>query len=358
NQVTTMMTTHFSRLKALAMITPGFENASVGGKSAVKPDFKLVSGLPGTSEGITVAERLGLSSSVTLRARELLGEGDNKIDSLLSELFAMKKEILDQRQDLQTRVKAVEEENQRLSQLRGEKERELRKLRKEGYERTMEEVVRVRRLVSHLEAKAKEDNITPLRRRELKQAVQKVSDRITEKMQEFHGPPVSEQELVPGCRVRSRSFGQIVEVVERTEDGKVLVVLGNFKSWLDREDLEALETQPQKTERKDRPSTIKIPPPPLPEEDPVARLENIILTATNTLDVRGKRVEQAISELDRHLDSMILKGEPACAVIHGFGTGALRATIRDYVKDSPFVRLFRPGKKGEGGDGVTVILIV
>ncbi len=356
--VTTMVTTHFSRLKALAMITEGFVNASVGGKSAVKPDFRLVAGLPGTSEGIAVAERLGLAGSVTGRARELLGEGDNKIDALLAELFAMRTALKDQRLELDREQIALDKERTLLNRLTAEKERELRRLRKEGYEATMEEVVRVRRLVGALEARAKEDNLTPVRRRELKEAVQKVAERVTEKLAEFNGPPVSDTELVRGNRVRSRSFGQVVEVVEISEEGKVLVALGSFKSWLDRGDLEALEQKPEKPAPRREHGTKAPPPPPAPEEDPAERLEQVILTPSNTLDVRGKRMEQAVAELDRHLDAMVLAGQTGCAVIHGYGTGVLRATLRDHLKDSPFVRLFRPGKKGEGGDGVTVILMV
>ena len=76
-----------------------------------------------------------------------------------------------------------------------------------------------------------------------------------------------------------------------------------------------------------------------------------------TLDLRGYRVEEGLDEVDRFLDRMLQRGHPAVLIIHGYGTGALRKAVRELLDESPIVHNHRPGKRSEGGDGVTVAFL-
>jgi DNA mismatch repair protein MutS2 len=361
NKVTTLVTTHFSRLKALAVINEGFINASVGGKAA-KPDFLLIPGLPGTSEGLAVAQRLGLNSSVINRAKSLLGEGDNKIDQILNELFMMKKELRDNVDQIETEKSELQKEVNRLAAIRVSKEQELDRLRKEGYQALLEETVSIRRLIAHLQVEAKKDSVTRVRKKELTNSAEKITAIVADKMKKYQGPTADPETVKPGKKFRSRTLGAVVEIVKIGPDGQVLATLGNLSTWIDLSDLE-MELEP--SSQKEKPSKSKSKPvdktPPIPKPaylNPMEQLDKFVVTPGNSLDIRGKRVDAAINELDRYLDQMILDGNPGCAIIHGYGTGALRSTVREHLKSSPFVKLFRPGERGEGGDGVTVLIMI
>jgi DNA mismatch repair protein MutS2 len=351
-EVTTFCTTHFSRLKALAMFDENFINGSVGGE-ALNPDYKLVIGLPGTSSGISVASNLGMENSIIKRANDLLGSGDNKIDFLLSELLNKKKDLFDREREINLEIIKVQQEKDRILNIKAQKERELRKIKKEGYEKISIDLTRVRRLLGHIEDQAKKSDGNREQIRDLGGSLKKVSEKINQVMDDYKGVAADISVIKPGAKIYSRSLGQVVEILELPSKGKVSAQLGTFKTIVSIEDLEIPE--------QNRIKKLKISSKPQPVKE-IKKVENskveVIMTPTNTIDIRGKRVDESLDLVEKHLDALLLTGDNGCIVIHGHGLGALKSSVREFMRNSPYIKRFRPGEKGEGGDGVTVGLII
>ena len=189
------------------------------------------------------------------------------------------------------------------------------------------------------------------------------------------GPAPDFAKLVPGDRVRSRKLRHEVEVIAVDyKKQKIQGRVGNLISSLDFGDLESIGKS-DSASKKDakgggsresgRESTGKSKssvewesgdasvPDPMNGEN-----TEPYLPPSNTLDVRGKRVEAAIAELERHLDRMFRENQPGFHVIHGYGSGILSAAIREHLSQSTYVASFRPGRPDEGGDGVTAIFLL
>lgn len=351
----TVTTTHYSELKLLAYEKKGFLNGSLEfDEATLAPTYRLRPNLPGSSKGVVIAERLGLSAAVVERVRCLLDKGSGDLDRTMAELESRLLSLAEAEDDLAEKARVLAESEERIKA----QEESLAK-RRLALEKQAAGVFEEQ----YREAADKIKNLT----RELQagpslKAAQKARDEliaIKESLDAAGGRtlPVSKKPapLEPGQHVLIVSLNQkgVVEKV-LTAEGKAVVICGSLKVNVSLEDLIPAQA-PAKPGAKTGPKTGPKTGATGKVESNRDRLDGFVPTSLNTIDLRGKRVDEAIDRLEEFLDSCTVSHISPVMVIHGHGTGAVKSATRSYLQDSRYCRSFRPGELFEGGDGVTVV---
>jgi DNA mismatch repair protein MutS2 len=362
-------TTHFPALKSFAHHQQGFANASYAfDPETLSPNYRLLIGIPGRSLGIEIAARLGLDPGLIKKARAEMDESSKRTESLLGELSKKLAEVEEERTVLANeRRKAAElaREYRELRERLAEKEREFKqtaqlKLR-EAIHRTEEEL---KGIVSPLKGPTGD----PKKARENLRLVRAKVDSSYGEAGE--GEALDWSRARKGDQVSVAPLGIVAELLENPpprvkNDTTLKVRVGQLTVKVEAGKIRALP--PKKVEeKKSILETAKKKPHP-PERRPPARLVSDAASPAagpilppapgNTLDLRGERVHEAESQVERFLDESCRNHLPNAFIIHGHGTGALKQVVRDLLAMSPYVESFRPGERGEGGDGVTMVTL-
>jgi DNA mismatch repair protein MutS2 len=343
--ITTLVATHFSSLKAFAHVTPGVRNASVEfDLESLRPTYHLTIGLPGRSNALAIAKRLGLEDSIVEQAKTMVAPEEIEADVLLEEIHEQRdlaQRAREETEKIQKRLKDAEVELlKRLDQIEDERRGLIEKARDEARQE-VEEV--------HSE-------LLGLRRRlaiagQPLEAISAIAEDLEELDAEVNMPIVREEHDEPitattvrlGDRVYLRSI-DAEGVVTSLGDEQAEVQVGRLRV---RTRLSELETGRGASENNAQK---------LPEKVTATRGRSLPRMSANVeIDLRGRAADEALEELDRQLDAAYLSGVPFLRVIHGKGTGKLRDAIRSELKNNPYVRSFEAGLATEGGDGVTVI---
>ena len=334
-------TTHLSALKTFAVNDGRIVNASMEFDSATgHPTYHLISGIPGRSRAIDVAQMIGLPSSVIASARERLGDRYGETDQLLAQLQARMSEVLRQSDALADSRRALESEQVRLAAAteKLEKERmragtafreELERLRDDVGRQVSNELRQLRELDRNARAAVNTAEV-------LKNVTQPV-----DKAMQFL--PAEQREVRAGERAEHRRFKVTGEIVSIDGSKAVLKVNGR-KMTVELRDLVPLASAPQPKKQSKYAAA-----------QPSHGDDAVEISAE--LNLIGQRVEEALDESDRFLDRSLLEGRQAVRIIHGFGTGRLRSAIREHLRKHPAVKSWRPGDDNEGGDGATVAVL-
>ncbi|UCC65728.1 MAG: endonuclease MutS2 [Anaerolineae bacterium] len=336
--ITTFVATHYAELKAYAHTTPGVENASVEfDMETLSPTYELTVGLPGRSNALAIAARLGLPAAIIEEARGRLSADDLAIEDLLYQIKAVREATLQAQEAAQAARQAAEatarELEGRLAGIEEERREILAAARAEARQelaQVQQEIRRLRRRMA-LAAAAPE----PLRQ------VEKAVTALEEKVLPPPPPPRPRirprQPLQPGDTVLVAGLGVDGQVLEMMEDG-LEVQIGHFR----------VRVRPEDVELRDRAD--------LQEPSPAAKAVSLPSAPSPgvELDMRGYRVPDALARLEEYLNNAFLAGLPWVRIIHGKGSGALRQAVRDALPGHALVASFRSGEEGEGGDGVTV----
>jgi DNA mismatch repair protein MutS2 len=346
----TMASTHYGELKALKYQDERFENASVEfDEQSLQPTYRLLWGIPGRSNALTIARRLGLNPEIVDEAQQRVGGFAEDINQTIAGLEQQRKrqetKAKEAEQLLQQTEKFYQEVSQKASDLR-ERERELRL----SQERAVNDAI--------AQAKAEIAKVI----RQLQQGTptgrdaQKAGEAIAEIAQQ-HLPKSEPKRAKPsympqvGERVRLPRLGQTAEVLGVADDeGEVTVRFGVMKMTVPLCDLESLDGQ------KVEPSKPKTPPPPPPSAAPKTVLT--VRTSQNTLDIRGSRVADAEVELERAIAKATAAGSGVLWVIHGKGTGRLRQGVQEFLQQHPQVERCELAPQNEGGSGVTLVYLI
>jgi len=349
-RITSLVATHYPELKAFAHATPGVVNASMEfDLRTLKPTYNLVIGIPGRSNALAIAERLGLSNEIIQSARGMLDPTDLRAEDLLDEIHNQRTiarkargaadrarfEADQIRKELSVRLEKIEDERQSiLEKTRAQQEKEIEELRVE--------VESLRKALARAHQ--------PL------EALKAVQDRIEELRSEVEAPV--ERRVVQSSAPRKLKLGDKVHLRTLHMDGVVAalgeeeieVLLGNLRvrarvGDVVRAGQPVEETQPVPA------GTRKTPTP--PQRDPAPA--PFTPSPGVEVDLRGQRAEDALEALERYLESAYLAGMPYVRIIHGKGTGRLRQVIREELARSEFVDRYESGGDNEGGDGVTVV---
>jgi DNA mismatch repair protein MutS2 len=346
-------TTHYEGLKTLALADPRLENACVGFDIAtMSPTFKVTMGVAGASSALAVARRFGMTDDVVARAERFLAPETRSIDEELRRAH-------EQRVAAELAREAAEREREKAAALSAELEEEQRRMRERERRELSEEAVRLSQAI----LRAKEDLRSAQAKlrarkpdegqlRDAQRSLDRASSGIAiggelEPLLVTRAAPEREAvtDVRPGMRVHVSRLRIDGEVIELLADGQVRVAAGPLKVVVSREELRA--TKEKSRALKHAPST---------HESRVR--EPAIQTTDNTCDLRGLRVEEAISSATRFLDRSMRIGRRVAFLIHGHGTGALRDAVRREVEASGYAQHLRPGEVSEGGDGVTVVWLV
>ena len=351
-RITCLVATHYPELKAYAHNTPGVINASMEfNLESLRPTYHLTIGLPGRSNALLIAERLGLPSEIVQSARGKLDPNDLRAEDLLDEIHHQRdqarqaraaaekarQEAERLRAELASRLEKVEDERQGLLEsARAEAELQLESLKLE-----LEEVRRaLQRARQPLEAlKPVLDQV---------EALETSVEKPVERRAASEGL-ASPRPLRLGDRVRVRSL-HMDGVVTAMGDAGIEVQLGNLR-------VKARLGDIQRAGEEGAP----LPGPAAPARQrskPAAGGGASVIFHPSPgmeLDLRGQRSEDALDALDRYLESAFLAGLPFVRIIHGKGTGKLRQSVREALQNHPHVLSWETGHDKEGGDGVTVV---
>ena len=369
-----VVTTHYEGLKALALADERFENASMGFDLAeMSPTFRLAQGVPGSSSALAVARKFGLPSTVIERAEKFLTREDIQFESVV-------KKLNDERAALElARAAAARRENEANAlrteleeELRSARDREHRQLSKEA-EALLGAVRRSREELREVQAQLRTKKLDVVSAKEAEKVLDRVAAQVaiggeleplvmrgeaaSNGARADSGQAVDASTLKKGARVWVPRLRAEADVVDLLPDGTVRVQAGAMRLVLPASDLRLAtdkrdreEPEAVRPKRKaDRPSMSESGS----SRDP-SGLEVALQTSDNTCDLRGMRSDDAVTLAVTFLDRSLNEDRRVCFLIHGHGTGALKEAIRRELKSSPYVRYFRAGNTGEGGDGVTI----
>ncbi len=350
--VTTVATTHYSELKAFAHEQPDVVNASVEfNVESLSPTYKLSIGLPGRSNALAIANRLGLDSSIIVRAREFLGSTGVHMENLLEGLQSERKAAEDERFHLNMERTEVEYQRKELEQARYRMEEERVRLINETRAQAQRELDEVRRQLARVKVDTSRPHLTRERLNEDRLRVNRLEEKLAP-LPEVHKPakkvaPQEERAEGPlriGDIVRVLSFGQNAELIGLSADrSEAEVKMGSMRFRVSVDNIERVsKRQAESEERAQQPAIVL----PRYEDRPDVSMQ---------LDMRGWRVEDALSELDSYLNDAALSGLAAVRIVHGKGTGALRQAVREQLAHHPLVKSYASAPPQEGGDGVTVV---
>jgi DNA mismatch repair protein MutS2 len=355
-------TTHYAELKLYAHTTSQARNANVEfDVETLRPTYRLSIGLPGQSQAFAIAERLGLPAAVVADARSRLTEEQHAFEETLASIKATELETTEAlararlaEERAKTALTAAEDERRRS---RRERDGTVKAARDEA-ERLLDEL---RAEVRAIRRQLERETVT---QRSLDEGLDRARARL-ERLPELEPKPELARSAAQGAiawrtgmRARSVSGGWEGRVAALEKGGRrATIEAGGVRITVPVEDLEPAvggegegPGDGSATGRQPADSLTAGP------SGSASRLQlERARTVASSLDLRGARVQEALEVLDRYLDDASLAGLDQATIIHGLGTGALRDAVRDHASGHPLVKSWRPGGRGEGGDGATVV---
>ena len=337
-----VITTHYSNLKLFAGNTPGLENASMlFDNHKMKPLYVLEIGKPGSSYAFEIAQNIGLQPEVLKLAKEKTGTNQNRIDSLLVDLEREKKQIYDTKIHLSTqqnKVKNLVAENEKLKLYLEENKKVLIK---EAKLEAQAIIKNANKLVEQTIAEIKENQADKVATKQLRQNLQKVM--VQNQVKEEKKPEAPVQLNTPievGDWVKlnnSETTGQVLEI----NRDNLVVALGDLRSVLKKNRVQKISnTQAKKAIQSNSYS---------------GSISEAISSFNAELDLRGKRGDDALQEVEKYLDRSVMMGFPFVKLIHGKGDGILRKLIREYLRKYSQVTRVEDEHPDRGGDGITYV---
>ena len=338
-------TTHYAELKAYAIQTPGVENGSCEFDVAtLRPTYRLLIGVPGKSNAFAITQRLGMDPSIVDRARELVSRESNAFEQVVGRLEEDRRKMEDELRRLRESAAKAQQSAEQAERLKEEAESQFKK-----------EVDRARQEAAQIVQKTRQradalvNELEDLRRQKNKQlsAEQKARLRSGLKELENSSDPVRERRddnyvlprpLVVGDEVLIYDIDKDATVLEEPKDGMVLVQAGIIKTRVPLSNLRLMSKRQMKKKNPTRTVTKNLSTP----------------EVASSLDLRGQTVEEALMEVDSFLDRASRMHLSQVTIIHGKGTGALRAAVQQHLRRCAQVKSFRLGTYGEGESGVTI----
>jgi DNA mismatch repair protein MutS2 len=348
-RATTLVATHYPELKAFAHASERIRNASVEfDLESLRPTYHLMLGLPGRSNALAIAERLGLDREIIAAARAMISPDELRAEELLDEIHrerdlarqaraeseAARGRLQEQNRELLERLEAIEDERlEILDQARQEAQA--------GLDALQGELAQLRRQLELARQPLEALEAVSEKARELERQVKRPPKRASVKVEEHTRP------LRAGDKVHLKTLN-CEGLITYLESGQAEVQVGRLRVRADLNELRLVGAGGHEASSEPRAKRRKPPAPamggqPAPAPPPLE------------MDLRGQTVEEALLEVDRRLDAAFLSGMPFLRLIHGKGSGRLREAIRDALRGNPYVGSYRAGDPGEGGEGVTVV---
>ncbi|GAB6157304.1 endonuclease MutS2 [Desulfotomaculum varum] len=343
----TIATTHYSELKNYAYTTPGVENASVEfDVETLRPTYRLLIGRPGRSNAFEISARLGLRPDIVSRARQFLTTEQVQVAELINKLEKTQQAAEKDRAAaaaLRQESEQLREKYRRLvEELRSKKEEILARAREEAGSFVRRARLEAEEAVKELRARLAEEN-TKNREEAIQQArskLQQVTNKVTAGAPQPAAAGEVPHQVMPGEEVFLPRYNQKAYVLSVAGEN-VQVQAGILKMVVPIKELRRVNT-PRVTTGESKLGKV---------------LTDKALSVSTSLDLRGMTGDEALLEIEKYLDDAFLAGLNSVILIHGKGTGALRAAVHRELKSHPRVKSFRLGEAGEGGAGATVVYL-
>lgn len=344
-------TTHYAELKVYAMTTKGVENASCEfNVETLAPTYKLLIGVPGKSNAFAISRRLGLPQAIIDKAAARIDAENVRFEDVLTQLDRQRQQMEKEKDEARKLRREMEESAKTAREYRERLEKEKAKAVEKAQAEAHAIIQEARDTADRVFAELNE-----MRRRQEKEADwleqnQRRSD-LRRQLNEAEDALGSREELPPPPPTRPARAGDTVELVKMgtrasvisvNKDGSLQLQAGILKISAKQEEVRVVEDAGGGGKKQ----AAQI----------AQRAEHKLrsLGASPEVDLRGMMTDEAILVLDRFLDSAVMGRLDTVTVIHGKGTGAVRKAVREHLKRSKYVKSFRPGRFGEGEDGVTV----
>ncbi len=334
----TVVTTHHNALKLFGSQTSGAVNAAMEfDPRTLKPTYRLIPGRPGRSYGLDMAARLGVPPAVIEKARARIGEDDISLDQLLRQVEADSRSLALEREELEKALATAKQERTEAEEALGAAREEARNLRAKAKAEAREVLTALRQKLRELSRAAR---LEQLEVKQVSAEVETLGRRLEPSVSEdTTGTPPFAGDLHAGDRVRITRLNKTGTVLT-TGHGTVEIEVGGKTVRLSASEVVLLGSEGRSRQATTAPGWSA----------EIGEEEN----ATDRLNIIGLRVDEALAEVDRFVDRAGLSHLSIVTVIHGIGTGALKAAATDFLRNHPLVASIRPGAPAEGGAGVTV----
>lgn len=344
----TLSTTHYPEIKHFALVTDGFENASVEfNLDTLSPTYKLLLGVPGTSNAFAISRKLGISEDIISRAKEFIDSDKINIEELLTNIYEDKRTIEFEKEKVLNDSKKIEELKSSLefdfSKLKNEQKEIINKAKSQAKDILLSAKEDANEIIKEIENSSSNKETNKLRNT-LNQKIEDLNIINDTSASTIGSLKLSDLKI--GMEVFVDKLNQTGNVLSISKDGKIQVSLGLGKMFFNIEELSipknqnTLTSSSKKEKRNYGAST---------------RSNFTVKSISPEINVIGKNVDEACFIIDKYLDNCVLSGLPSIRIIHGKGTGALRTGIHNFLKTHPHVKSFRIGTFGEGEMGATVV---
>ncbi len=348
-------TTHYQEVKMFALQTDGVENASCEfDVNTLKPTYRLIVGVPGKSNAFAISQRLGMPDYVIDRARELVSTENQRFEQVVDALEKSRQELEALKESVaisERNAKLTESElKQKLSELEQQKEKELETARQRALSIVEETRFRSNQLLNELEELKKVKDKEALRQG-LNTAKSRANSTLNKMQDEAN--PIMERRAENYVLPRPLKAGDTVMLADTKKEGVLMTVpnmsgtcyvqVGMMKVKTSQKNLRLIENKKKQQPQKTGGSVKK------------QVTSNMNRRGGIELDIRGMMTDEGVMEVERFIDGAQLSGISQVVIIHGKGTGALRAAVQQSLKTNPAVKSYRQGAYGEGEAGVTVV---
>ena len=343
-------TTHYAELKLYAMRTKGVINASCEfNVETLRPTYKLLIGIPGKSNAFAISRKLGLSEEILKEADDLVGKSDKDFEDVLSQLEHQRQQMEAARHEaerIRQETAKIRQQSEELNiQLQKEKDKAMESARREAQKiiddaryaanAASEELKALRK---QLQESADASNINQ-RQAEVRRSLNEVESKIRA-AQPKQERPQPKRDILVGDTVELLKLGTKASVIAINKDGTYQLQAGILKLNAKKDEIYLLENENPYKAKGGRPAH--------------SGREMKMTAMSSEVDLRGMDTVEAICVLDNYLDAAMRANLSSVRIIHGKGTGALRAAVQQQLKRNKYVKKFRLGVYGEGEDGVTI----
>jgi DNA mismatch repair protein MutS2 len=346
----TFATTHYSELKTFAISTSGIENASCEfNVETLKPTYRLLIGIPGKSNAFAISRKLGLSDSIIQRAKDFVSSEDTNFEDIIATVEKNRANSQKQLEEVESLRSDIEKQRAEIEKQRDELTNQKQKLIREAHEKAY-----------YILEKAKEEadetikEIQLLSQEEVSERNKKAEHiriKLRKKLKETEESLV--QPLInvnPGKKPYKFNIGDTVYISSLGQEGTILALPDESNSILVQAGIMKVKINASQLKpiRQDKVSIGKL-------GISKALSNRKTITVSTEIDLRGQALDEALENTDKYLDDVSLSGLKLVTLIHGKGTGVLKNGIHQFLRRHPHVKSFRPGKYGEGEQGVTIV---
>ncbi len=341
-------TTHYAELKAYALQTEGVENACCEfDVTTLRPTYRLLIGVPGRSNAFAISLRLGMDPEIVEHARELVSSENTRFEDVVQSLETSRQRLEEERKEAQRQRLEAEEASraakERKDAIDAQADREMEDARRRASELIARTRGQIDAMLNEMEELKKQKNkaLTAEQKAKLKsglRALENEADPVRKKDEEAYVLPRPLKKGDPVLIYDIDKKGTVLQPPDK--DGKTaLVQAGIIQTRVPVSNLRLLNEKPVKK----------------PQGSVTRSVNRANVRAAMELDVRGQTSDEALMNVDQFIDSAVLAGINMLTIIHGKGTGALRAAVQQHLKRHPNVKSFRLGTFGEGEAGVTIV---